>query len=81
VVDDERERRQRLEESRIVGQEKRLDKSQNNARNLCYFGLSLAAALALLHGPTSLAVTIAVVSVGGPASATVLSRVLDKWKS
>jgi hypothetical protein len=68
--------RQDLERRRTEGSETRLNRAQRNSFIIGLFGLALAAGIS--YWSTLVGIVIAVVSVGGPASATVVARILDR---
>jgi hypothetical protein len=65
-----------LERKRVIGSEKRLDRAQTNSLIVALSGILVAAATAYFNAWVG-AVT-AIVAVGGPSTATVIARILDK---
>jgi uncharacterized membrane protein len=75
-IKDQTRHRQSLERKRTDRSENRLDRAQRNSFVIGLFGLALAAGIS--YWSTLVGIVIAVVSVGGPASATVVARILDR---
>ena len=72
----QQQHRHGIEEQRTSRDEARMDRSQRNTLIIALIGLALATVTALLDGNPWVAGVIAVVSVGGPNAATILSRLL-----
>jgi uncharacterized membrane protein len=69
----QRKHRERLEADTTRGSEARMDRSQRNALIVAVLGLVIAAVLGYF-GASTVAIFIAIVAVGGPNAATILSR-------
>ncbi|HEV7286319.1 MAG TPA: hypothetical protein VGN75_15800 [Kaistia sp.] len=74
------EHRRRLEGERQSRSENRQDRSQRYAFIIAIVGILAAGGFSLAGAPTALAVTIVVAAIGGPNTATVLARLIDRWK-
>lgn len=72
--------RRALEAERQTRSEKRQDRAQRNAFIIAVLGILAAGGFSLAGVPTVLTVTIVVSAIGGPNAATVLARLIDKWK-
>jgi len=72
--------RQCLERLRVDRSERRKDRAQWNALIISVGGLGIAGAIALTGGSAWIASIIAIVAVGGPNTATVLARWLDRGR-
>jgi uncharacterized membrane protein len=68
--------RQSLERTRTTGSESRLNRAQKNSLIVGLLGILVAAVTAIWSG--WVAAVIAIVAVGGPSTATVLARILDR---
>ncbi|MSO98590.1 MAG: DUF2335 domain-containing protein [Rhodospirillaceae bacterium] len=72
-TEQQREHRQSPERLRIDGSERRMNRGQIIAASVALFGLALAASVGM-WGISSVGITIAIVSVGGPTAAVALAR-------
>ncbi|MEI8396066.1 MAG: DUF2335 domain-containing protein [Rhodospirillaceae bacterium] len=70
--------RRELERARIMGSEARLHAAQRNSLILALIGILLAGWLSYLHVSDLFIVALVIMAIGGPSSATVLSRLLDR---
>lgn len=75
------EHRRSLETKRTDGSEARLDRAQRNAFIIAVLGVLAGGGFSLLGAPLGLTMTIVIAAVGGPSTATVLARVIDKSKN
>lgn len=78
VIDTQRQHRQEHEKKRTDGSETRLNRSQMSATTLGFFGLAGALVGGYFHVPTWICIVVALISVGGPNAATVISRIVDR---
>jgi hypothetical protein len=76
-IKDQTRHRQKQEQKRTDGSEKRLGRAQNYAFIVALFGLTVSM-ISAYFGSTVAAIAFAIVSVGGPGAATVLARILDR---
>lgn len=74
--EEQQEHRQKLERTVVERDEGRMDRSQKYALIVALSGLGMAAALALAGASPWIAGVIAVVAVGGPASAVLIGQSL-----
>ena len=74
--EEQQEHRQKLERTAVERDEERMDRSQKYALAVALAGLGMAAALGLAGANPWIAGVIAVVAVGGPASAVLIGQSL-----
>lgn len=74
VIDGQRHHRQQLEVERTRRRERHLDVAQRNAFIVAILGIFLAAGGSFAGVDKSVCIAIALISVGGPNAATVISR-------
>jgi|GEM_PF-6527063 len=70
--------RQSLEKDMAEGNEIRANRGQIISAVLTVFCVSIAAAVTLSEGSTAFAIVLAVIGVGGPSAATMISRVIGR---
>lgn len=78
-ADEQMGHRHQLEEQQTRGDEKRMDRAQRYTLTLAIVGLIIAGVTSV-WGNAWVAAVIAIVAVGGPNTATVLSRLIDRLR-
>jgi len=77
-IKDQTRHRQGLETLTTHGSENRLNTAQSNAFKMSILGMLIAAGVAYWN--TVVAVAIVVVAIGGPPVATIIARIIDRFK-
>jgi uncharacterized membrane protein len=78
IVDEQREHRLSLEKAQFESAEKRKNFAQKSAALIGFLSLAGSLIGGYFGVPYAICIAVAVIGVGGPSTATVVSRMLDK---